>query len=170
MATFGATCPKPLIVNPGGPVRHYEVASGQTFVAGDFVYLDASSQLVIAAAPSAAVGDVRLFIAQGNAADALNSDLATKLCGVIECRPGTEAMLQVYHATPASAVIAQTDTDTPLTLPLVNIGGVWGLDIANDGSANSRCIVLEKAPNEPWSEPAGTFKVAFRTTKAFSYE
>lgn len=128
--------------------RYSTVASGQTFGVGDFVYLDANGQLTIAAAASNDVGNLRFAgISDGSAAQCLAE---SRKCGYIPL-DGLVFTLPLYHSTASSATLAENETDTPLTLPLRNQGGIWCLNKENNGT-NDRFVVLGLSPASVFGE------------------
>ena len=91
-----------------------EVTAAQTFKVGDWVQKDSAGTLAIAATTGNNVDSsaVQLFgIADANAADILALDAGRRLCPVWVPLPGAQFLAPVYHATTASAVLAQTDVD-----------------------------------------------------------
>lgn len=129
--------------------RHYPVTASQTFVVGDWVYL-VSGKLSIAATASNNVGNITLAgRALANAADVLAGTAGHyDVDGVWKCpievpSDDMEHLFQVYHSTVASAVIADTDVDDPMGLPLRNQAGQWVLDKEADGT-NDRFTIVER--------------------------
>src|SRR5690348_3999373 len=89
---------KPALTRGNWEVEHHEVTAAQTFKVGDWVYLDSSGTLVIAAAASNDVGNVLLLgIAGANAADVLDSNIPTanQKCPVWVPQPGASFLTQL---------------------------------------------------------------------------
>lgn len=160
----------PSAINIGKPnprrgtwlVKHYGVTAAQTFKVGDLVYLDSNGTLVIAAAASNDVGNVKIQgVALANAADILanpSGNLAE--CPVACPTRDAEIALQLYHSTAASAVYAASDQDAPITLPLRNQAGVWVANVENDGT-NDRVQLTSRHKQYPFSEQYGWFWFKF---------
>lgn len=139
----------------------YKPTAAQTYVPGDFVYLDSSGTLAIAATSGNNVGNIEVLgISAHDAADVLAfpSTPIERRNGVVAMPAdnGSQFLTQVYHGTAASAVIAETDLDPQLTLPLRNQGGLWVIDISADNT-NDRVLVVERHDRYPWSEQYGWF-------------
>lgn len=111
-------------------------APSQTFQVNDFVIINSSGQVAIAATA-------------GNSLDSTGSNLIgrarEKASGttntLIECEvmiDGTEYDIPAYHATPASAVTAYTNVDTVCTLINETTGG-WMVDIGT--TINGICAI-----------------------------
>lgn len=130
-------------------IKYAPVTAAQTFKVGDWVGKDSNGTLIIAAAASAnydsSTPALLWGIALANAADILanpsGSDLA--LCPVAVPTRDAEFLTQIYHATAASAVLADTALDAPTTLPLRNQSGAWQLALADDGT-NDAILVTER--------------------------
>lgn len=142
---------------------YYRPTAAQTYVPGDFVYLDSSGTLAIAAAASNDVGNLEILgISAHDAADVLalpSTPIERRLGAVMVPADNTAQFLTaVYHSTGASAVIAETDLDGQLTLPLRNQAGLWVVNLENDGT-NDRCLVVERHDRYAWSTQYGWFWV-----------
>ena len=140
---------------------YFRPTAAQTYVPGDFVYLDSSGTLAIAAAASNDVGNIEILgISAHDAADvlALPSTPTDRRLGAVMVPADNSSMFlsAVYHSTGASAVIAETDLDPQLTLPLRNQAGLWLVNKENDGT-NDRVLVVERHDKYPWSEQYGWF-------------
>lgn len=129
-------------------IKHAPVTAAQTFKVGDWVGKDTNGTLVIVAAASNdwdGSTPAKIWgIAMANAVDVLaapSGDL--QQCPVMVPGRDAEFLSQIYHATPASAVIADSALDAPTTLPLRNQGGVWVLSLANDGT-NDVCQITSR--------------------------
>lgn len=154
-----ATFPPPLLVRGTWGKGSYVIKAAETFKVDDLVYLDSNGQLLIAAAASASVGNVKLLgRAAGNAAQLLTQYGSGAECPVHLIIPGSsEILMPVGHSTAASAVIAATDMDTPLTLPVArDANGIYYADKENNGT-NDRVICMERHPEYAFSEMFGWF-------------
>ncbi len=168
MPALLTTNPPPFLLDGDWGQDSIVVTAAQTFKAGDFLIYDAAGTISIAAAASNDVGDVKIFgIAKGNAAQLLDMYGAGAECPIAVPTPNSRVLLPVYHGTAASAVIAQTDMDTPLTVPLRNQGGIWCANKQTNG-ANDRLLCLERHLQYPFSETFGWFwwKLIHGTTLA----
>lgn len=140
---------------------HYRPTAAQTYVPGDFVYLDSAGTLAIAAAASNDVGNIEILgISAHDAADvlALPSTPTERRLGavMVPADDSAQFLAAVYHSTGASAVIAETDLDPQLTLPLRNQGGLWVVNKENDGT-NDRALVVSRHDKYGWSVQYGWF-------------
>jgi hypothetical protein len=136
----------------------YGIASGQTFDVDDLLYLDSNGLLTVAAAAGAAVGDVKLVgVSKGNAVRLLAAYGSGAECPVSVIVPGSSQILMpVGHTTAASAVIAASETDAPLTVPIARgATGIWYADKEHNGT-NDRLIWVERDLAYPFSETFAT--------------
>ena len=85
-------------------IDKFPVASGSTFVKGDFLTLNGSGQLQIAVAAGSNVGSGALIVGMANENALDDSGALRNSVGVIIAQPGTQWKLPIYNATPASAV------------------------------------------------------------------
>lgn len=158
---------KPAVLRGKWNVEWHPVASGETFVKGDHVYLNTSGLLAIAAAADNDVGNVKtLGIADGNAADILAiTDTGRRECPVLvpESVEAGHFLTQVYHSTLSSATVAASDMDAPLTLPLRNAGGKWVANKETDGT-NDRIVLVERHQKYAFGEAAGWFWAKYLTS------
>lgn len=154
--------PKPAPTRGLWTLKYYGVTSGQTFKAGDHVYLDTSGTLAIAATSGNDVGNIKLLgIAKAAAADVLAESGDFALCPVYVPVVGSgEFLTQLYHSTAASAVMAESDLDAPKAYPLSNQGGRWVANVENDGT-NDRVVIVERDLKYPYSETYGWFWCAY---------
>jgi len=111
-------------------LRHtdrFPVATGQTFVKGDFLIFNGSGQLELAVAAGSNVGSGALIVGQANE-NALDDygNLKPSVV-VIFAQPGTQFKLPLYNATPASAVFNTNEFGVRYELANTS-GGVWAVD------------------------------------------
>lgn len=126
-----------------GPTRRstYPITAGQTFKAGDPVYLVAAGTLSICATSGNDVGNIQILgHAAGDAEWLLSKGYD---CEVMIPLSGFTILTQLYHSTAASAVLAAAAYDAPTTLPLRNQGGRWVANVETDGT-NDRLVILER--------------------------
>ena len=123
--------------------------AAQTYVPGDWVIIGTSGTLEIAAASANDVDASAvqiLGISMHSAADvlALPSTPFERRLGMvaIPLDAGSQFLSAIYHATAASAVLAETAIDVPTVLPLRNQGGLWCGSLANDGTDD--CIQFDE--------------------------
>jgi hypothetical protein len=154
--------PKPAPTRGQWTNKYYGVTAGQTFKAGDHVYLDGSGTLAIAATSTNDVGNVKLLgIALASAADILAQTGDFAVCPVKVPVPGSgEFLTQLYHSTAASAVLTAGGLDTPSAFPLRNEGGRWVANVETDGT-NDRVVITERSLRYPFSEEYGWFWCAY---------
>lgn len=155
----------PAAINVGKPsatrgpwaTRFYTPASGQTFVVGDWLKLNTSGQLEIAVAADNNIGSgVKLIGRAGaNAADILALPAGERDCPVQVPGPTGEFVLAVYHGTPASAVIAETDMDAPPIYEFRNTATGWSAD--KSANTNKVVVLVERHLKYPYSEQYGWF-------------
>ena len=148
---------KPSATRGKWTTKYYGVTAAQTFVVGDWVYLDSSGTLAICATASNDVGNIKILgRALANASDILALPSGVAVCPVSIPSDDGEFIIQLYHSTAASAVMAETAMDVPTVLPLRNQGGLWVADVETDGT-NDRVVIVERHPKYPHSEQYGWF-------------
>lgn len=148
---------KPSVTRGDWNTYYYGVTAGQTFVKGDWVYLVAAGTISIAAAAGNDVGNIKILgRAEANAADVLAQPTGRQLCPVAVPSDSGEFLVQLYHSTAASAVLAETGMDAPTVLPLRNQDGFWVANVENDGT-NDRVVIVERHPKYAFSEQYGWF-------------
>ncbi len=129
-------------------VEQYVPASGQTFVKGDVVLLDANGQLIVGAAVGSNIAASKKpwGIANENAADALAQESGRQQCSItVPIHTSAQWLTQVTHGTTASAVIPDTILDTPTTLPLKRVAaGQFAADLEHDGT-DDYVVIVERA-------------------------
>lgn len=169
MATLG-DIGKPAVIRGDWETKFFGVTAAQTFKVGDHVYLDSSGTLAIAAAASNDVGNIKMLgIADANAVDILarTGDQATCPVKVPNSSNGL-FLSQLYHGTPASAVLAETDMDAPITLPLRNQAGIWVVNVQNDGT-NDRIVVVERHLKTAFADQYQWFWCKYDVTHRLDY-
>ena len=148
--------------------------AGQTYKVGDHLIMGTGGTLEIAAADTAAYDasglDTYLGISGHDAVDvlALPSTPTERRLGMVQIPTDSSSQFLVaaYHGTPASAVIAATDLDVPLILPLKNVGGTWVADVENDGTDDS-IQILERHDKYPYSTAFGWFWATMTRAERF---
>lgn len=170
MATLGDIGKPAVLRDPKQwSTQYHGVTAAQTFVVGDHVYLDGSGTLAICAASGNDVGNIELLgIAAANAADILARTGDQALCPVSVPGPGAEFLIQLYHGTAASAVLAASDMDAPPILPLRNQGGIWVANVENDGT-NDRIVITERHLHDAFSTQYGWFWCKYDLTHRHDY-
>lgn len=170
MATLGDIGKPAVLRDPKKwQTKYYGVTAAQTFVVGDHVYLDGSGTLAIAAVASADVGNIKtLGIAQANAVDILARSGDEALCPVSVPSYDGEFLIQLYHSTAASAVLAATDMDAPPILPLRNQAGIWVANVETDGT-NDRVVITERHFHDAFSTQYGWFWARYDVTHRKDY-
>ena len=130
--------------------RYYKVTAAQTFKVGDWLYLDASGTLVVAAAAGANVGAVYLVgRALANAADVLAQSHPYNRCPV-ECPSDDGEFLIQVSTTDAKTTLDDTTllggaAGALLTLPLRHTtAGQWTADKGAD-ETNDVVVLTERA-------------------------
>jgi len=132
-----------------GLVRQYEtrglrhtdrfpVATGQTFVKGDFLIFNGSGQLELAVASGNDIGSGVQIVGQANE-NALDDygNLKPSVV-VIFAQPGTQFKLPIYNATPSSAVF--NTNELGVQYELRNVGsGVWAV---NNGATSNLAVTI----------------------------
>lgn len=154
--------PPPFVCDGDWGLGSYPIKAGEVFKPGDIVHLDSNGQLVLSAAAGASVGNVKILgVSAGDAAQLLTQFGSGAECPVHIPTPTSTVLLPVGHSTAALAVIAATDMDTPLTLPIArDANGIYYADKENNGT-NDRLLCYERAPEYPFSETFGWFRWKF---------
>lgn len=117
--------------------RKYPEAASQSFVAGDFVTVNSSGQVAIAATAGnalASTGDRLIGVANEAASGTTNNYVEIEVF-----TEDTRFTLPVYHATPASAVTAETTVDSECVLHNETTGG-WVADIGTTSNPVLHCV------------------------------
>jgi hypothetical protein len=105
----------------------YNITAGQTFKPGDPVYLDTNGTLAIAATSGNDVGNIKIVgISQGDATQLLLEGLK---CSVAIPTPSSRWLL------------TEANLDLGNTYPLRNQGGIWCLNVENNGT-NDRMTAM----------------------------
>lgn len=139
-------------------IASFPEAATQTFVVGDFVGIDSDGRVAIAVAAGSGLDSTGVNVI-GRARQAASGTTDT----MIECEVATEETeyaLPTYHATPASAVTAQTNKDILCVLHNETTGG-WMADIGTTSNGilnvkepaltyDGRPLVVGGAYNPHW--------------------
>lgn len=149
-------------------VQYFPEAASQTFKVGDIVLLNSSGQVAIGAAAGndmTSASNVRfLGIAAQAATGTTNTSLKVHVMGAEDAW----FLLPVEHATPASAVTAESQTyktaSTGGYCLTHTSAGVWGVTI--DTTSNPVVNIMEVSSDFPVGEQYGTVWVsALRTVR-----
>lgn len=148
--------------NKNWTVQYFPEAASQSFKIGDIVQLNSSGQVAIGATAGndmTAASNLRpLGIVSQDATGVTNSKIK-----VLVPHNGAQFLLPVEHATPASAVTAESQTyKTAVTGGYVlthTSGGVWA--VAIDTTTNPIVNIMDICEDYPVGEQYGTVWVSF---------
>lgn len=125
----------------GGSMEDYFIEdASQTYVVGDFVYINGDGEVAIATNTSS-----QLDSAIGGLAEKAATGTTGEVAEFLAIRPSDILVMNVFHSTPASSVTAQNQLTDVFGIILED--SVWCVDIENttveDGStALARCQVV----------------------------